>query len=84
MRSRCRLPSIAARAFSGRPATVPSDFVTLYGDAWPARLIYGAAYLSALEWKLGGRDPASCLYPIGATFNALLRDLGQSTFPEFP
>ncbi|MDQ1301839.1 MAG: hypothetical protein QG637_1761 [Chloroflexota bacterium] len=67
-----------------RPATVPPDFVTLYGDAWPARLIYGAAYLSALEWKLGGRDPASCLYPIGATFNALLRDLGQSTFPEFP
>jgi hypothetical protein len=66
-----------------QPATVPSDFVVLYGDAWQARLIYGAAYLSALEWKLGGRDRASCLYPIGVTFNTLLRDLGQSTFPEF-
>lgn len=66
-----------------QPATVPSDFVVLYGDAWQARLIYGAAYLSALEWKLAGRDRASCLYPIGVTFNALLRDLGQTPFPEF-
>lgn len=66
-----------------RPATVPSDFVVLYGDAWQARLIYGAAYLSALEWKLAGRDRASCLYPIGVTFNTLLRDLGQPPFPEF-
>jgi len=66
-----------------RPATVPSDFVVLYGDEWPARLIYGAAYLSALEWKLAGRDRASCLYPIGVSFNTLLRDLGQSPFPEF-
>lgn len=66
------------------PATVPSDFVVLYGDQWPARMIYGAAYLSALEWKLGGRDPASCLYPIGVSFNVLLRGLGQSPFPEFP
>jgi hypothetical protein len=62
---------------------VPSDFVVLYGDAWQARLIYGAAYLSALEWKLAGRDRASCLYPIGVTFNTLLRDLGQPPFPEF-
>lgn len=67
-----------------RPATVPSDFVVLYGDQWPARMIYGAAYLSALEWKLGGRDPSSCLYPIGVSFNALLRGLGQAPFPEFP
>jgi hypothetical protein len=66
-----------------RPATVPSDFVVLYGDTWQARLIYGAAYLSALEWKLAGRDRTSCLYPIGVSFNALLRDLGQSPFPEF-
>ncbi len=66
-----------------QPATVPSDFVVLYGDAWQARLIYGAAYLSALEWKLAGSDRTSCLYPIGVTFNTLLRDLGQSTFLEF-
>jgi hypothetical protein len=66
-----------------RPATVPSDFVLLYGDEWPGRLLYGSAYLSALEWKLAGRDRASCLYPIGVSFNALLRDLHQSTFPEF-
>jgi hypothetical protein len=66
-----------------QPATVPSDFVVLYGDEWRGRMIYGAAYLSALEWKLGGRNPASCLYPIGVSFNALLRGLGQSPFPEF-
>lgn len=66
-----------------QPATVPSDFVVLYGDEWRARLIYGAAYMSALEWRLAGRDRASCLYPIGISFNALLRDLGQSSFPEF-
>jgi len=66
-----------------QPATVPSDFVVLYGDEWRGRLVYGSAYLSALEWKLAGRDRSSCLYPIGISFNALLRDLHQSTFPEF-
>jgi hypothetical protein len=66
-----------------QPATAPSDLVLLYGDEWRARLIYGSAYLSALEWKLAGRDRSSCLYPIGVSFNALLRELHQSTFPEF-
>lgn len=65
------------------PAMVPKDFVLLYGDAWQGRLIWGAAYLSALEWKLAGRDRAGCLYPIGVSFNALLSLLGQQTFPEF-
>jgi hypothetical protein len=65
------------------PATVPLELVVMYGDDWPGRLIYGAAYLSALEWKLAGRDRTSCLYPIGVSFNALLRELGQNTFPEF-
>jgi hypothetical protein len=66
-----------------QPATVPPEFVRLYGDDWQGRLLYGAAYLSSLEWKLGGRDRSSCLYPIGVSFNAFLRDLHQSTFPEF-
>jgi hypothetical protein len=66
-----------------QPATVPPNFVLLYGDEWQGRLLYGSAYLSALEWKLAGRDRSSCLYPIGVSFNALLRDLHQSTFPEF-
>jgi hypothetical protein len=66
-----------------QPATVPSEFVLMYGSEWPGRLIYGAAYLSALEWKLAGRDRSSCLYPIGVAFNALLRQLGQQTFPEY-
>jgi hypothetical protein len=66
-----------------QPATVPSEFVLVYGSEWPGRLIYGSAYLSALEWKLAGRERASCLYPIGVTFNALLRQLGQQTFPEY-
>jgi hypothetical protein len=66
-----------------QPATVPSDFVLMYGDEWQGRLIYGAAYLSTLEWKLAGRDRGSCLYDIGASFNILLRQLGQATFPEF-
>ena len=65
------------------PATVPSDFVLMYGDDWQGRLIYGAAYLSTLEWKLAGRDRSSCLYDIGVSFNSLLRQLGQATFPEF-
>lgn len=66
-----------------KPATVPSNFIVIYGSEWPGRMIYGSAYLSALEWKLAGRDRASCLYPIGVSFNALLRDLHQETFPEF-
>ena len=65
------------------PSTVPSDFILIYGSEWPGRMIYGAAYLSALEWKLAGRDRANCLFPIGVAFNALLRDLHQETFPEF-
>lgn len=66
-----------------QPSTVPSEFVILYGNQWPGRMIYGAAYLSALEWKLAGRDRNSCLYPIGVSFNALLVTLGEQTFPEF-
>ncbi len=66
-----------------QPATVPSDFVLMYGDEWPGRLMYGAAYLSALEWKLAGRDRSSCLYEIGVSFNVLLRQLNQATFPDF-
>jgi hypothetical protein len=66
-----------------QPATAPSELVLLYGDEWQGRLLYGSAYLSALEWKLAGRDRSSCLYPIGVSFNALLRDLHQITFPEF-
>lgn len=66
-----------------QPATAPSDFLLIYGSEWPGRLIYGSAYLSALEWKLAGRDRASCLYPIGVAFNALLRQLGQQAFPEY-
>ncbi len=65
------------------PATVPSEFVSIYGDRWPGQMIYGSAYLSALEWKLSGRDRESCLYPIGVSFNALLRQIGQPPFPEF-
>ena len=64
-----------------QPATVPPEFVRLYGDDWQGRLLYGSAYLSALEWKLGGRDRSSCLYPIGVSFNALLRDLHQNIVP---
>lgn len=66
-----------------RPATVPSDFVIMFGDEWQGRMIYGAAYLSSLEWKLAGKDRSSCLYDIGVSFNALLRQLNQVTFPDF-
>ena len=66
-----------------QPATVPSDFVLIYGSEWPGQLIYGSAYLSALEWKLTGRERASCLYPIGVAFNAMLRQLGRQAFPEY-
>ena len=66
-----------------QPATVPPEFVRLYGDDWQGRLLYGSAYLSALEWKLGGRDRSSCFYPIGVSFNALLRELHQNIFSEF-
>ena len=66
-----------------QPASLPSDFLLIYGSEWPGRLIHGSAYLSTLEWKLAGRDRASCLYPIGVAFNALLRQMGQQTFPEY-
>ncbi len=66
-----------------QPATAPSDFVAIYGSEWPNQLVYGSAYLSALEWKLAGRDRASCLYPIGVAFNVLLRQLGRQAFPEY-
>lgn len=69
--------------FVTHPASLPSEFVILYGNDWPARLVYGAAYLNALEWKLAGQKQSSCLYPIGQSFNELLQKLGQPTFSEF-
>lgn len=65
------------------PATVPMELLTIYGDAWPGRVIFGGAYFTALEWKQHGQDKASCLYPIGVRFNALLRDLGEEPLSEF-
>jgi hypothetical protein len=65
------------------PATIPPEFLALYGDQWPGRLIYGAAYFTALDWKLQGQDRGSCLYPIGIRFNALLGDLNEPPLPEF-
>ena len=46
-----------------QPATAPSELVVLYGDEWQGRLLYGAAYLSALEWKLAGRDRSKLPLP---------------------
>ncbi len=65
------------------PATAPMELLTIYGDAWPGRMIFGGAYFTALEWKQHGQDKASCLYPIGVRFNALLRDQGEEPLPEF-
>jgi hypothetical protein len=65
------------------PSTLPRDFLIQFGDHWRGRMIYGSAYLTALEWKLQGQDKTSCLYSIGVRFNTLLPGLGEQPLPDF-
>jgi len=65
------------------PDSVPTEFISIYGERWPARLTFGAAYLAAVEWKESGRKQNSCLIPIGVRLNALLAEMGENPVGEF-
>lgn len=65
------------------PSTVPQDFTVMFGDSLRGRMIFGSAYLTAVDWKEQGEDKSNCLYSIGVRFNALLPSLGEKPLPEF-
>ena len=66
------------------PGDVPMEFIAIYGDRWPAKLVFGAAYLTAVEWKAAGTKQVSCLIPIGMRLNDLLIEMGEDPLSEFP
>jgi hypothetical protein len=65
------------------PSQIPANLVTLYGDDVTSQLLFGAAYLVVVEWKLSDQPTDSCLIPIGQQFNALLLSAGREALPEF-
>ena len=65
------------------PSQVPPQLITLYGDNVHSQLVFGAAYTVATEWKSRGRQPASCLIPIGDRLNVILVELGRKPVAEF-
>jgi len=66
-----------------QPAAVPPELINMYGSGLSEQLIFGAAYTTAVEWKTGGRQPNSCLLPIGAQLNTMLVELDRQPLPEF-
>ncbi len=65
------------------PNSVPIELISIYGDRWPARLTFGAAYLTAIEWRGSEQKRDSCLIPIGVRLNALLAEIGENPVGEF-
>ena len=66
-----------------QPSQVPPQLINLYGDNVHSQLVFGAAYTVATEWKSRGRQPASCLIPIGDRLNIILVELGRKPVAEF-
>lgn len=65
------------------PSEVPPQLINLYGDNVHSQLVFGAAYTVATEWKIKGRQPDSCLIPIGDRLNVILVKLGRKPVAEF-
>ncbi len=70
-------------AWLTHPAEVPVELISLYGDQWPGRLVFGAAYLTAVEWKASDQNPESCLFSVGARLNDLLVQMGEKPLSDF-
>ncbi|MCS7221898.1 MAG: hypothetical protein RML36_05325 [Anaerolineae bacterium] len=65
------------------PNTAPVELIALYGEQWRAKIAFGAAYLTAVDWNTTGRKSDSCLVPIGARLNVLLAEMGGKPIAEF-
>ena len=65
------------------PQAIPPEFITLYGDEASTKLAFGAVYLVAVQWKVDGRQPESCLIPIGNRLNEMVVGFGGKPVPEF-
>ena len=62
---------------------IPAQFNNLYGNNVQGQLAFGAVYMVAVQWKLNGRQPDSCLIPIGERLNTMTGALGKEPVPEF-
>lgn len=62
------------------PATIPADIIIALGSNANGKLIFGMATYTSSEWRLGGRNPDSCLVPIGRALNEKLIAAGEAPF----
>jgi hypothetical protein len=62
------------------PSDIPTDIIIALGTNPTGRLIFGMATYTSSEWRLGGRQPDSCLLPIGQLLNELLVAYGDEPF----
>jgi hypothetical protein len=64
-------------------STVPGDIMLALGADPTARLLFGMASYTAIDWRATGRAPDSCLRAIGRQLNALLATTSETPFTEF-
>lgn len=66
------------------PSTLPDEIVAVALGANPqGRLIFGMASFTSNQWRLDGRNPESCLLPIGRRLNEMLLEAGEPPFAIF-
>lgn len=65
------------------PSTIPADIILALGPNPTGKLIFGMATYTASEWRLGGRQPDSCLPAIGWLLNEMLVEAGEEPFSVY-
>jgi hypothetical protein len=65
------------------PSTIPRDILIALGANPNARLIFGMATYTSIEWGLRDKSTDSCLLPIGQMLNQMLTAQGEPPLPEF-
>jgi hypothetical protein len=62
------------------PSGIPPNVILALGSNSQERLVFGMATYTSIQWRLGHRQPDSCLVPIGLRLNDLLVALGGEPF----
>jgi len=66
-----------------QPATIPADILIALGANPSAKLVFGMATYTSIQWSLADRAPDSCLLPIGKVLNDMLVLNGEAPLPIF-
>jgi hypothetical protein len=62
------------------PASIPPNVILALGSNPTERLVFGMATYTSIQWRLGHRQPDSCLVRIGRRLNEQLVALGGEPF----